>query len=144
MNKNIIIGIIIVLIIIIVAVVYNKKSAIAPAQMETTVDQTQNTVPPRNDAAVIPKEITVIYSDAGFNPNDIKINQGDTVVFQNTSSKAFWPAAGDHPEHLSYPEFDSKKAVTTGSSYSFTFDKAGTWTFHDHMKSSNGGTITVE
>ena len=145
MNKNIIIGIVIVLVIITVAVVYNKKTVVAPASTETTTtDQTQNTLPPGNDSVDMSATTTITYTDSGFSPSTVTIDQGDAVVFENKSSKSFWPASGEHPTHLLYPEFDAKKAIAVGSSYSFTFEKVGSWPFHNHMKSGDMGTITVK
>lgn len=78
-------------------------------------------------------------------PPDRTIRLGDTIRFVNKDEKKkdMWPASDSHPSHLLYPEFDPGKAIAPGSSWSFTFTKKGSWAYHDHLKSSCGGTITV-
>ncbi|MGE5392208.1 MAG: cupredoxin domain-containing protein [Candidatus Saccharibacteria bacterium] len=82
-------------------------------------------------------------TDNGFTPSTITVKQGTTVVFQNTGTAGHWPASNPHPVHTDYPGFDAKKVVQPGDSYSFTFDRIGTWGFHDHTNPSSGGTIVV-
>lgn len=89
-------------------------------------------------------EVMIVYSDAGFAPATVEIGVGTRVVFQNNSSEAFWPASGPHPQHTNYPEFDAKRAIAPGESYSFVFEKAGSWGFHDHLDSSKFGKIEVK
>lgn len=55
-----------------------------------------------------------------------------------------WVASNPHPIHTNYPAFDEKAPVINGSSWSFTFDKIGTWGYHNHRNPSSGGTIVVE
>ena len=55
-----------------------------------------------------------------------------------------WVASAPHPTHTNYPGFDAKQGVASGEKYSFTFDKAGSWNYHDHLIPSNFGTIVVE
>lgn len=71
--------------------------------------------------------------DYGFFPEEITIEKGETVTFISRREIPFWPASDDHPEHAIYPEFDAKKAVNPGEAWSFTFDKIGSWGFHDHL-----------
>jgi plastocyanin len=84
-----------------------------------------------------------------YSPNngDITIKAGDTIRFVNTDSKKdMWPASDSHPAHDDYGsnnEFDAGSAIAPGGSWSFTFTKKGAWDYHDHLKSSCGGTITV-
>lgn len=90
------------------------------------------------------KVVPVSYDGAKFIPSQLTINSGDTVVFKNDSTKSFWPASGPHPTHTLYPEFDAKRAIAPGGTFSFTFLKVGTWPFHDHLNSTVSGSITVK
>jgi plastocyanin len=83
-------------------------------------------------------------SESGFSPSEITINQGDSVVFKNTGQSDRWPASNIHPTHTIYSEFDSKKPVSSGQGWQFTFKKAGIWQFHDHLDPKMTGTITVQ
>jgi plastocyanin len=86
---------------------------------------------------------TVEITSSGFSPKDIEINVGDTVTWDNKDSKAHWPASDNHPTHTLYSEFDALRGIGSGEEYSFTFDKKGSWEYHDHMNPSLTGTITV-
>jgi plastocyanin len=86
----------------------------------------------------------VKYNGTSYAPANLSINAGDTVVFKNDSTGSFWPASGPHPMHTDYPEFDAKKSLGAGQTFSFKFMKTGTWSFHDHLRSSARGSITVK
>ena len=91
---------------------------------------------------VVPKTVAVTYSANGFTPATFEINKGDTVTFtRGASAGNMWVASAPHPVHTDLPEFDQKK---NGDSYSFTFDKVGTWKFHNHSGTSHFGSITVK
>jgi len=90
------------------------------------------------------KETTVTYTSAGFAPKTITIKRGGTVVFENKTSKNASVASDEHPTHLLYPEFDQYKTDQRGKTeFRFTFEKAGTWKYHDHLNAIMGGTIIV-
>ncbi|MDO8466849.1 MAG: hypothetical protein Q7S83_01780 [bacterium] len=83
-------------------------------------------------------------SDAGYDKLALEIKQGDTVTFENTGTTKYrWPASNIHPTHQIYSEFDPKKKMAPGESWSFTFNKPGTWKFHDHLAPGIVGDIKV-
>jgi len=102
---------------------------------------------------------TVVYSNEGFSPSNVNIKAGETVRFVNTSSGNMWVGADDHPTHTQYDgtstkehcadgeetkgTFDQCQAVPAGAYWQYTFDKEGVWAYHNHVKSSFGGTVTV-
>lgn len=88
--------------------------------------------------------VTVHVDETGFTPQAITITAGTTVSFINDGQGQHWPASDVHPTHTILPEFDSKRSLETGETYSYTFTKAGTWRCHDHLAASNTCTITVE
>jgi len=88
-------------------------------------------------------ETTVSYKDDGFHESVIYVKLGSTVVFRNDSGRNMWIASAPHPAHTAYPEFDQKKSVSRGGSYSFTFTKVGSWKFHNHMMPDQTGTVVV-
>jgi plastocyanin len=104
----------------------------------------------RNNKVSVPttptttESMMVTYSDSGFSPASITVKVGDTVTFKNQSGKSMWVASAPHPTHTAYPEFDAKKGVAMGESYMFTFTKAGTWEYHNHLNPTSFGTIVVE
>ena len=118
------------------------NEALAPTNGEVT-SQT-STSPPADTSTPVPSTKTVTYTTSGFSPGSLTIKTGDTVVFKNNSAADFWPASGPHPTHTNYPEFDAKKAISAGASYSFTFTKTGSWKYHNHLNPTLTGTITVQ
>ena len=86
---------------------------------------------------------TMLMGGNGYEPKNLDIHVGDTVIFKNVSTDDRWPASNIHPTHEIYPEFDPVKPVTPGANWEFRFDKAGTWRYHDHLAPSISGTITV-
>jgi hypothetical protein len=100
-----------------------------------------------------PYDVLITYTDDGFSPRDVTIEQGQRVRFLNSSSAAFWPASGVHPTHTLYPEkestdclgssFDSCQDVAPGEYFDFTFYYEGAWPFHDHSHAYHSGTVTV-
>lgn len=132
----------------------NGADANTPAT-DKTVDPTP-VLPPATVTATI--TVTVDYTDSGFSPNAVTINRGDTVVFENKSSSSFWPASNNHPTHTLYDgtslqqhcasptgdTFDACGGIPPGGSWSFTFNKSGTWNYHNHLRASDTGTIIVQ
>lgn len=100
--------------------------------------------PPPAPQPVTAKTYTIKYTNSCYTPAGLTIKKGDSVVFKNESSKFMWPATDDHPAHDEYPEFDSKSGIAPGNSYSFTFNRMGTWAYHDHNKPGCTGAITVQ
>lgn len=86
----------------------------------------------------------VIHTTAGFSPNSMTIKKDETVTFTNQSDDLMWVASAPHPQHTDYPAFDEKQSVPRGGIYTFTFDKAGTWKYHNHLNPTRYGTIIVE
>jgi len=102
-----------------------------------------------------PTSATVTYNGSSFSPSQVTIKKGGTVTFTSTAG-TMWVATGPHPAHTGYDgtareahcaagytgaaPFDQCSA---GTSYTYTFTKAGTWPFHDHINSTVFGKITV-
>lgn len=86
---------------------------------------------------------TVTLSEQGFSPKNIVILKGDTVAFKSLTGKPFWPASNDHPDHTIYPEFDPGRLIMPPATWSFTFDKLGSWGYHNHVNPNMLGSVTV-
>lgn len=76
--------------------------------------------------------VTVV--DFGFNPDAIKVNVGTTVTWANTGVT--------HTVTADKGQFDSGM-FKSGETFSFTFAKGGTFTYHCAIHSSMRGTVTV-
>ena len=88
-------------------------------------------------------DVTITRTDRGYVPNEVVIRQGDVVEWVNDSHQFHWPASNDHPSHLLYPEFDPKRPIAPGESWTFQFDKVGEWGYHDHLKANVIGSVIV-
>lgn len=112
----------------------------------------------KTEAPSVPSSLAVMYTDDGYSPGSLKIKVGETVIFQNDSGRTMWTASAMHPTHMVYPEtniqkcdspesmtmFDACDGVLPGKSWSFQFNHAGEWGYHNHLNSSHYGKIIVE
>ena len=87
--------------------------------------------------------VTVAMGSDFYEPGNLTVKKCTRVIFKNDSNKAHWPASDIHPTHGIYPEFDPKEAVEAGSEWSFVFDRAGRWKYHDHLMPVVRGVIEV-
>lgn len=86
-----------------------------------------------------------IYATAqGFEPRDVEIAKGESVLFINDDTSAHWPASDVHPLHTTCPGFDALRGLKTGEQYRVTFTKSQTCPFHDHLNPSFTGVIIIQ
>lgn len=96
----------------------------------------------------------VRYTEEGFVPATITVPLGTTVMFVNESSREMWVGVDEHPTHTGYDgtsrsehcgegESTAFDQCRRGDSYSFTFTKAGTFDYHDHVNAMFRGTVVV-
>ncbi len=79
-----------------------------------------------------------------FLPAVIEAKKGQEVMWINEDPGGpHWPASDPHPTHTNYPGFDAGAPIVPGNSWTFTFDKVGDWTYHDHLRPEVKGTIRV-
>ena len=88
--------------------------------------------------------VTIRYTNDGFQPAKLTIPIGTMVEFINQSDEEMWVASNVHPEHDILPTFDQFKGAGKGTSYMYTFDKKGTWPYHDHINPAFIGIINVQ
>lgn len=93
-----------------------------------------------NEASV---EHVIELRETGFFPEELVVNQGDTVTFTTSLGKPFWPASNLHPSHTIYSKFDPREPIAPEESWSFRFTKEGEWKYHDHLIPSFTGIISV-
>src|SRR5947209_3385535 len=75
-----------------------------------------------------------------LNPRDVHVGPGTTVTWQNEDSTRHRPRSTSGPT-----EFDGD--LDPGQSFSYTFTKAGTWSYHDDRNQSDQsyqGTVVVD
>jgi plastocyanin len=79
---------------------------------------------------------TVRITKSGFSPANVTVNFGDTVTWTNNDN-------ADHQLVADDGTFASP-ILKPGKSYSFTFRRAGTFRYHDALKPSLRGRVTVK
>ncbi len=102
-----------------------------------------------------PLRAAVLYTDAGFVPATITVKKGTIVTFINqTANEDMWIGSDEHPTHSQYDgtNKDDHCPDTTGTvfdqcqegeRFSFTFQKVGTWHYHNHRDDDIRGTVIV-
>ena len=99
----------------------------------------------------------MLYGADGFSPSVVTIKKGDTVTFTNNGGGEMWVATAQHPAHSGYDGTDRAThcaagytgtvpfdQCSAGTSYSFMFNQAGTWPYHNHNNSAHFGRVVVE
>lgn len=157
MNKNTIIGIVTVVLAVGGYFYYkNINQGVAPLYQ---VEQTA-TLPASTDSeeAVAVAGTIVSLTNAGYLPTSVTIKKGETVTFKNNSTVQMWTASAMHPAHTAYSgtslsehcpdvantSFDACRGYLPGESWSFKFDKVGTWKYHNHLDPKQYGAVVVE
>ena len=104
--------------------------------------------------STVPASASITYGSNGFSPSEVTIKKGGTVTWTNSTGGNMWVASAMHPAHTAYSgttlaqhcddatdvSFDQCK---NGNTYSFTFNKAGTWAYHNHSGASQFGKVIV-
>lgn len=106
------------------------------AQPAAASDTSNTTTQPAATAAVI------TYNGSLFSPSQATVKAGDTITVKNDSSATVDFESNPHPVHTDNTELNIG-GIDAGSSKSFTVNKTGSWGYHNHLNSSQTGTIVV-
>lgn len=106
----------------------------APSTSESTTD-----TPTSNPSS---GETTITYTDDGFEPATVTIKKGDTLRVSNQSSGELEFSSDNHPAHTDNAELNMA-VLRPGASETLSVTRAGTWGFHNHLKSGDTGTLIV-
>ena len=140
---------------------YSAQTASAPVvpsvetQTTTGTNAGANVSAPTTSSA--PMSATVKLTSSGFSPGTMTIAKGGTVPWVNESGSPMWVASAMHPAHVLYDNTSKDEHCASGYTgptpfdqcsssvnYSFTFNKVGTWKYHNHVNSSQFGTVIVQ
>ncbi len=126
----------------------------APVQPKTQTPSAPVKTTPPPAAQTAPSYAVITYDGRNFSPNEITITLGGTVRFLNLSDEDMWIASDLHPIHSGYQVKDSKncsgwafdmcESVGKGGAWNFTFERAGKFGFHNHMRAADNGRIIVK
>ncbi len=130
---------IVILIILIAEGIYllrtNKSTNSSQTKLSTptTAQQTTSTM----------QSNTVMLTQDGFSPSTLTIKAGTTVTWTNKSGTTATVNSNPHPIHTDYPPLNLGQ-FSNGQSLTLTFNKAGTYGYHNHLNPSQLGTILVQ
>ncbi len=145
MNKSyLVVG---AVVIVVLLGVYLMKPQKSTQMTKPSAEQSATTTQPTSGetGTMMKKAAAVIkYTDNGFVPKSVTIKKGETVEWDNETTDSMWVASSPHPQHTDYPGFDQLKGAGKGESYSFTFDKAGNWKYHNHLDPKDYGVVIVQ
>lgn len=90
-----------------------------------------------------PRSYSVFYNRGVFSPTNLRIHQGDTVVFTNNSYAPLWinSDAVDGPD--SPYIFNSQKNILPQGTFSHIFQVSGIFPYHNENNPNEIGTIIV-
>lgn len=132
MRKSGLVGIIIIIIlaaIVIIALVH-KSSPNTPSTNNSSQSQSGSNQPTSG---------TINIRDMMFTPSQITVAQGGTVTWTNNDTITH--AVVDDLNNVGGPHSGD---IAPGGSYSFTFNKTGSFQYHDPGHTSMRGTIVVK
>lgn len=112
----------------------NMETPTPPVALDTSSPQV---------AAVLNEQNIVTLSENGFSPASITVKVGESVVWENMSGSMATIDSNPHPVHTSYEPLNLGE-FPDGRAISLTFSQAGTYNYHNHLNSSQTGTIIVE
>ncbi len=144
MTKWLAIAVVIVVILVGGYYLMGKKSSMTPAPASQTPTET-----PAPSAAASPsgammmEENTVTLTKDGFSPATLTIKAGTKVTWKNMSGAAATVSSDPHPTHTNYPPLNLGP-FQDGATHELTFDKPGTYGYHNHFNPTQKGTIVVQ
>jgi plastocyanin len=99
-----------------------------------------------NHSALNPKDQAIVsITNQGFSPSTLLVKPGTAVTWTNSDSQPHEVAADPYPKNNSIPGFDSTQVLQAHDSYSFKFEKSGTYHYHDQLNPLKLlGTVTVK
>ncbi len=160
MKPSTIAWVVIVILIVVGGAWYFISANGMPSTTNTNTDTTVNTDTNGTDttaSSTNPTSVTVLYGPNGFTPSTVTIKQGDTVTFTNNGAGEMWIASAPHPTHQGYDGTTEQQhcaagytgpapfdQCSVGTTFSFKFDKVGSWAYHNHDDSSKFGKVIVQ
>ena len=103
-----------------------------PAAAPTPVSNTDTATQDSTGRAVETPDMTIVFTNDGFERQSYGVAVGETLLVRNDSSMVIEFASDEHPTHLDNPELNLR-ALQPGESATVQPKTAGTWGIHDHL-----------
>ncbi|OGH11703.1 MAG: hypothetical protein A3B38_03370 [Candidatus Levybacteria bacterium RIFCSPLOWO2_01_FULL_36_13] len=136
--KLLLIGAVVLVVVVAGALLLSNKSTTTPTETQNA-NPTQAAAESANES----KEAAVSVTANGFEPATLTVRVGTNVVWTNSSGDAANVSSDNHPTHLRFP-FLNLGTFENGQTVSVVFEKIGTYTYHNHLRPEQTGTVTVQ
>jgi plastocyanin len=133
-----------------------SNNSYAPATQISTTTNANTTAHPNAATSSASMSAMVMYDGTSFSPTSVTIARGGTVTWMDTSGTMLI-ASDPQPLNNGYDETTQSQhcvagytgptpfdACTPGTQFTFTFDKTGSWSYHDAFNGVVGGTVIVQ
>lgn len=140
MPRNLVIAAVVILALIVGVWFLTRSDKTEVPQSETSTSESQSSA---SEAAIPMQEVKISITAGGFSPKAITLRIGQSVTFENMDSANHTVNSDPHPIHNLYP-FLNAEVIKSGESKTIIFEKAGKYTYHDHLNPSLTGSVTVE
>lgn len=126
----------------------NKESKTQePAATTTKTEEATPSAQSEGSSEGTAENNSITYTDSGFSPRGITIKSGESVTWLNNASSTVQVGSDAHPIHNNNREVTGGEFVielAPGESRSVQLSRTGDWGYHDHLKSTMTGKITVQ
>lgn len=128
-------------ILLLVSSLNTTKSSTVPSSSNTSNVSSSNTS--SSTSTSTKADVTMKYTDSGFQPNSLTMKSGQTIAFENDSSRELQVDSDPHPVHTNNAELNVG-SVPIGSTQTVTLTTKGTWGIHNHLDPSDTATVVVQ
>lgn len=123
--------------------ILGKRGGTSYAPAPTAPVATAPATSPATTSATETSQETITLTSDGFSPKTLTIKTGTKVTWTNQSGSDATVNSSPHPVHTDYPPLNLG-SFPSGGTLSLTFDKLGTYKYHNHLNPSQFGTIVVQ
>lgn len=96
-----------------------------------------------NDDGVKTQSLIISIKDSGYIPGDATVNKGTTVTWVNEGSKLHTVSSNPYKENTELPSLVSDP-IKPQDTYSYTFNDAGTFKYHDELDPKINAQVVVQ
>lgn len=148
MNNKVVVGIVVVVVAVLAIFLLSKSGSLySPSPTQTSIQTPPSTTsttqqPNSTNEATIEQNVVTLTRN-GFSPSTLTVKAGTKVTWINKSGSQAAVNSNPHPIHTSYSPLNLG-SFSDGSTLILTFDKAGTYGYHNHLNPSQSGTIIIQ
>lgn len=88
--------------------------------------------------------IIVTITEVGFEPAAIKVKRDESIQWVYVAGPERTVASNPYPARTDLPDLVSPDSIGEGETFTYTFQKSGTFNYHDAGNPIVGGTIIVD